>query len=236
MTKLLKVDTLEDLQTYILKQKEFTEKAKRELQRVSDAVPVILGPDGTFSDSTTNDIIRRVTGLFHNYASLPTLTEYAQNPTLTRDATWGGSFGVSSVLGTVILRSLVESFPEFSVSVKPIFIKVMKELYSPEDGEDRSMMERVMDNLNFSIRDKGNKEILGEQRDRIIKNRVALLMEVIAKVMADYGLVEINKQEDNIETSITPLGIRVYLHIIDVERYINEMSTVYKELANKKAV
>jgi len=238
MTRLLKVDTLEDLQIYILKQKDFSDKSKRELQRLSDSVPVILGPDGTFSDHTTHDIINKVRNLFQNYGSLPTLTEYAQNPSLARDATWGGSFGVSTVLGTVVLRSLAESFPEFNASIKPIFIKVLKELYTPDDNnKDKSMMERVMENLNFSIRDKNSKEILGDQRDRIIKNRVALLLEVIAKIMSDYGMLEIQENEDdpnNLATLITPLGIRIYLHVIDVERYINEIGVIYKELAGKK--
>ena len=104
----------------------------------------------------------------------------------------------------------------------------------PGDAQEQSMMERVMENLNFSIKDKQGREILGEQRNKIIKNRVALLLEVIAKVLEDYKLTNVTREDDQIASSITPLGIRVYLHIVDVERYISEIALLYKGLSVKK--
>lgn len=237
---LLKVETLEDLQGYLLKQKDFSEKAKRELSRAADYVPILYAQDGTLASSTTEGILKGVYSLLNNYASLPTLTEFAGTPGRADIAKWGGSFGVSVVIGTVILKTLVDSFPEFNTSVKPIFIKVLRELYvayenkDKEATEEQSMMERVMENLNFSIKDKQGREILGEQRNKIIRNRVALLLEVIAKVLEDYKLTNVTREDDQIASSITPLGIRVFLHIVDVERYIEEVALIYRDLSIKK--
>ena len=238
MEPLLKVDTLEDLQRYLLKQKDFSEKAKRELSKAADYVPFLYASDGTLAESTSVGILKSVGNLLNNYASLPTLTEFAISPSRSDIAKWGSSFGVSVIIGTVMLKTLVEAFPEFNTSVKPIFIKVLRELYmaheKPGDAQEQSMMERVMENLNFSIKDKQGREILGEQRNKIIKNRVALLLEVIAKVLEDYKLTNVTREDDQIASSITPLGIRVYLHIVDVERYISEIALLYKGLSVKK--
>ena len=237
---LLKVDTLEDLQRYLLKQKDFSEKAKRELSRAADYVSILYASDGTLAASTTEGILKGVGNLLNNYASLPTLTEFAASPVRGDIAKWGGSFGVSVLIGTVILKTLVDSFPEFNTSVKPIFIKVLRELYvanqnkDKEATEEQSMMERVMENLNFSIKDKQGVEILGEQRNKIIRNRVALLLEVIAKILEDYKLTNVTREDDQIASSITPLGIRVFLHIVDVERYIEEVAIMYRDLSIKK--
>jgi hypothetical protein len=237
---ILKVETLEDLQGYLLKQKDFSEKAKRELSRVSDYVPILYASDGTLAISTTEGILKGVGNLLHNYASLPTLSEFAASPVRGDIAKWGGSFGVSVVIGTVVLKTLVESFPEFNTSVKPIFIKVLRELYVAHESKaedatgEQSMMERVMENLNFSIKDKNGREILGEQRTKIIRNRVALLLEVIAKILEDYKLTNVTREDDQISSSMTPLGIRVFLHIIDVERYTEEVALMYRDLSVKK--
>jgi hypothetical protein len=37
-----------------------------------------------------------------------------------------------------------------------------------------------------------------------------------------------------ISSSMTPLGIRVFLHIIDVERYTEEVALMYRDLSVKK--
>lgn len=236
MTTLLKAETLERLQVYLVVQRDVTNRARKELSRVTDTTPILYAPDGTYAESTTSEILRKIQALLNNYAMTPTMSEFTASPAHTSN--WGGSFGVSSVIGTVMLKTLMDSFPEFSTSVKLIFIKVLRELYmaheNTEEDRDQSMMERVMENLNFSIRDKNGRDILGEQRDKLIKNRVALLLEVIAKVLEDYGLTMVEREGDQIASAITPLGIRVYLHIIDVDRYVQEVTGLYTELSAKK--
>jgi hypothetical protein len=63
---------------------------------------------------------------------------------------------------------------------------------------------------------------------------VALLLEVIAKILEDYKLTNVTREDDQIASSITPLGIRVFLHIVDVERYIEEVALMYRDLSIKK--
>jgi len=237
MRQVINAGSLEEFQKHLIKQKDATSKAQKELNRAVDSIPLLYDADGSLSPSTTSEILKRTKELITHYAVLPTLSEFTRNPAQAAINKWGASFGVSSIIGTVILKTLMDSFPEFSTSVKPIFIKVLRELYmaheNNENNKEQSMMERVMENLNFSIRDKNGHDILGEKRDKVIRNRVALLLEVVAKVLEDYGMTMVEREDDQISSSITPLGIRVYLHIIDVDQYIQDVPTIYQALTAK---
>ena len=236
MSSLLKLNAFEDLQKILIKQRECSDRAKRELNRVTDSTTVIYAPDGSFAESTTNEITRKVCNLLKSYATLPTLTEFVEKPALMNSASWGGSFGVATVIGTVILRSLSE-FSEFPPGVvKPVFIKVLGELHEAAKGigNETSIMERVMENLNFSIRDRNGNEILGEKRDRIIKGKVILLLEIMARLMEDYKMIETSKVDNEVASGITPLGSRIYFHLRDIETYIEEIEVVYRQLSEKK--
>lgn len=237
MNNLLKPKAFEDLQKILIRQRECSDKAKRELNRVTDSTIVLYAPDGSFSETTTNEITRKVNNLLAGYATLPTLSEFVEKPALANQAAWGGSFGVATIIGTVLLKSLAE-FSEFPPNVvKPVFIKVLGELHSAAHGTENeaSIMERVMENLNFSIRDRNGNEILGEKRERIIKGKVILLLEIMAKLMEDYKMIETTKvSDDGISSGITPLGSRVFFHLKDTEAYIEEIEVVYRELSEKK--
>lgn len=238
MSSLLKLNAFEDLQKLLIRQKECSEKAKRELNRVTDSTVILYAPDGSFSETTTNEITRKVSNLLTNYATLPTLSEFVEKPSLMQSASWGGSFGVATIVGTVILKSLSE-FSEFPPNVvKPVFIKVLGELYAASQGstEETSIMERVMENLNFSIRDRDGNEILGDKRDRIIKGKVALLLEIMSKLMEDYKMIVSSREEGGTSASsaITPMGSRIYLHLRDIESYLSEIEVVYRQLSEKK--
>ena len=236
MSSLLKLNAFEDLQKILIKQRECSDRARRELNRVTDSTPIIYAADGSFSEVTTSEISRKICNLLTAYATLPTLAEFSEKPALVNSSAWGGSFGVATVVGTVILKSLAE-FSEFPPGVvKPVFIKVLGELNEVAKGAESgtSIMERVMENLNFSIKDRDGNEILGEKRDRIIKGKVALLLELMAKLMDDYKLIETEMENGEVASAITQLGIRVFLHLKDIEGYISEIEAAYKSLSNKK--
>ena len=238
MSNLLNLNVFEDLQKTLIRQKESTEKAKRELNRLTDSVMILYAPDGSFSEATTNEITRKVTNLLSSYATLPTLSEFAAKPALLNTASWGGSFGVATIVGTVMLKTLAE-FSDFPAPVvKSIFIRVLKELHdvAKGGGNEISIMERIMESLCFSIKDWNGNGIIGDKRDMVIKGKVSLLLELLAKLMNDYKLIDTEKDSKGEEaaSSITPLGVRVYLHLRDVESYIMEISVAYKDLSDKK--
>ena len=237
MSNLLNLIAFEDLQKVLVKQRECSDKAKRELGRVTDSTTILYAPDGSFSETTTNELIRKVTNLLKSYATLPTLSEFVEKPALMNSAAWGGSFGVATVVGTVMLKTLTE-FSEFPPGVvKPVFIKVLGELFEASKGtnNETSIMERVMENLSFTIKDRNGVEIIGEQRERIIRGKIALLLELMAKLMEDYKMIETSKtSRDEVISGITSLGVRVFLHLKDIEAYVTEIEGAYKKLAEKK--
>jgi len=236
MSNLLKLNAFEDLQKILIRQRECSDKARRELNRVTDSTIILYAPDGSFAETTTKEITRKVVNLLTAYATLPTLSEFSEKPSLLKSAAWGGSFGVATVVGTVILKSLAE-FSQFPPSVvKPVFIKVLGELHDVANGagNEISIMERVMENLNFSIKDAQGNEILGDKRERIIRGKVSLLLELMAKLMSDYQMIETEIDNGEDASAITNLGSRVYFHLRDIELYILEIEVSYKELSEKK--
>lgn len=236
MSNLLNFNIFEDLLKTLVRQRECSEKARRELNRVTDSTVILYAPDSSFSEVTTKEITRKVVNLLSSYATLPTLAEFREKPLLLQSAAWGGSFGVATVVGTVILKSLTE-FSDFPPTiVKPVFIKVLGELHQAAKGitNETSLMERVMSNLSFSIKDREGNEILGEKRDRIIRGKVSLLLNLMAKLMVDYKMIETEEGEGEVASCITNLGGRIYLHLRDVESYIIEIEEAYKELSEKK--
>jgi len=102
------------------------------------------------------------------------------------------------------------------------------------EADTKSLMEKIMEGMTFQMKDKDGHEILGDAREKIAKQRIGLLLEIIAKLLEDYKLIEsINSGEER-ESRITPLGKRVCLHINDAEKFIREVGILYKELADKK--
>lgn len=237
---LLQTRTLEELVKLVSRQKAVTTKALRELAREVDSTTLIYRADRTLTDSSTDELSRRIQALLFKYANQPTLTEFYQHPSWDGGFIYGGSFGVSAIVGTVFLKSWAEIFPEFGKIVKPVMLKVLEEqsraAEEEPDADEPPMIERILPAMNFTLRDQNGVEIIGAQRDKLIYNRVASLLQLMAQSFTTYGVLEVVTEEADgqVTARMTPFGNRVFLHLKDVEVYIKEVSLLYPLLSKNK--
>lgn len=237
------IQTLPNLLKLIAKQKTISNKTVRELHKEMDTTNLLFQPDRSLTESSSQEIISKVHALLFKYAHLPTLTEFEKNPKGELNGfVWGSSFAVASIVGSVFLNSWSEVFPEFKNIIRSMMMRVLEEQADAKDGEIDSrppMIERLLPSLKFQIRDQNGVEILGETRDKLIYDRVASLLQLMAQVMISYGILELDSEEGDaggLAAKLTPLGRRVLLHLQDVENYIHEVSQLYPKLKNKVTV
>lgn len=237
---LIQVQTIDELLKLVTKQKAVTTKAMRELTHEVDSTILIYRPDRTLAESSSQELSRKIQSLLYKYTQQPTLSEFYQHPSWDGGFTYGGGFGVSTIVGTVFLKSWSEIFPEFAKIVKSVMLKVLEEQSREvdlEDEDDTPMIERVLPAMHFTIRDENGVEIIGAQRDKLVYNRVASLLQLMAQSFATYGILEIPKianEGEQVTAKLTPFGHRVFLHLKDVEVYINEVSVLYPTLSRNK--
>jgi len=240
---LLQVQTLDDLMKLMAKQKAVSTKAMRDLNHEVDSVAFIYKPDHTLSEMSNLDLSRKITALLSKYAEHPTLSEFYQHPSWDGGFVYGGSFGVSAVVGTVFMKSWSEVFPEFSKIMRSVMMRVLeeqsKEAFSDEPPNEMPMIDRILPAMKFTIRDQNGVEILGKQRDKMMYDRVASLLQLMAQSFLTYGVLELpdsTKLESGqqIAARLTPMGNRVYLHLRDVEIYISEVAELYPRLSKNK--
>ena len=240
---LLQVQTLDDLLKLMAKQKTISTKAVRELNHEVDRITFLYKPDHTLSDASNKELSNKVITLLSKYAEQPTLSEFYQHPSWDGGFIYGGSFGVSAIVGCVFLKSWAEIFPEFSKIMRSVMMRVLeeqsKEAFSEEPANDMPMIDRILPAIKFTIRDQNGVEILGKQRDKMMYTRVANLLQIMATSFITYKILE---QPDNekaeegkqIAARLTQFGNRVYLHLRDVEIYITEVSELYPKLSKNK--
>ena len=243
MSNIVNIQTMDELLKIMGKQKAITNKAVRELHTEMDSTNFIYKADRTLSEGTSQEITRRIHALLFKYASMPTLSEFSKNTALEGGWVWGGSFGVAAIVGSVFLKSWSEIFPEFSKTVKSVMLKVLEEqAHQTEDKDPTPMIDRIIPGMRFVIRDQNGIEILGQDRDKMIYDRVAGLLQLMAQVLVVYGLLEIDEETEKeeepgqIAAKLTPLGSRVFLHLNDVELYVTEISELYPTLKQKLTV
>ena len=173
---------------------------------------------------------------------MPTLSEFKKNSTLEGGWVWGGSFGVAAIVGSVFLKSWSEIFPEFNKIVKSILLQVLQEQHNQRLEEDPTpMVDRIIPAMKFTIKDANGLEILGDQRDKMIYDRVASLLQLMSQVLLVYGVLEVDEDEGEnddpgqVSAKLTPLGERVFLHLNDVETYVKDIAETYPKLKEKQS-
>ena len=237
---LLQAQTLDDIVKLMAKQKAVSTKAVRELNREVESTAFIYKADRTLSETSSQELTRRVQSLLFRYASQPTLTEFYQHPSWDGGFVYGGGFGVSAIVGTIFLKSWAEIFPEFAKIVKPVMMRVLEEQSKEDDDDETAMIDRILPSMKFIIRDGNGVEILGKDRDKMMYNRVASLLQLIAQSFVTYGVLEVPEDQHPIEEGqqvaarLTPFGLRILLHLQDVEVYIQEISELYPRLSKNK--
>lgn len=204
---LIPIRNAEDLKKILFIQKTVTEQAKNEMLAVAT--------DGIQDPKTAKAFIAEERKLLEKYANYPTLTEFADSPDLTNGAKWGATFGVTILVGGLIIKEVETRLPHMKPVLRHMVMLLLKELHKPEH---RYLIEPLEQNLKIN-----SKSMAEGQRSAVKRQIVMELADVIIGVGSRYGLM--TKKDGTV--MITPVGRRVLFHMVDAQRFIDEMSKAH---------
>jgi hypothetical protein len=179
LSTIVPINSKEELEKVLAIQKAVSDRARIEIAAAPPEVPA--------------EIIEYAAQTLEKYARYPTLTEYQVVPHLSDGEKWGATFGVTALVGALIL-----------------------------DHARRMMGVRSdlrLEYLNFL-------DALAEPGWRSID--MDALTRVFAILSENYGIVWSNGEQ----LSLTVAGKRVYLHMLDAAKFVEEVSEAAQKFRN----
>jgi hypothetical protein len=173
---LVQINSKEELQKVLAIQKAVSDRARIEL--ASAATP------------EAEAFVEYAAKILEKYARYATLTEYQIGPNLTHGEKWGATFGVTALVGAIVLdhaRRLMGVRSDLRLE----YLRFLDVLATPGKGSiDMDALSRIF----------------------------AVLSEI-------YGIVWTNGDS----LSLTVSGKRVYLHLLDAMKFVEEVSEAVKK-------
>lgn len=229
---LVNIQSTEDLKSVLLRQKMITRRAAEDLGRIvtNEAVSLIENEPEEDQHEKTLLLIRTEALLLENYAKHLTFTEINALPPKKAEAMkWGATFGVSLLVGELILEQVKQIQGSFSNILRILYTLLLKELDNPQTP---FMIDPLMKAVSMEIT-APNREISPEERLAIKTKLIIQLVDTFATVSASYGIMEIYEGD---KYALTPVGKRVLLHLIDIETYIQLLSEAHKRFQREKPI
>ena len=229
MHDLLTIRSIPELQDALSQQRTFTRKVLEELDTLGAQLPDEASPEEEIKVAA--ELKAREYHLLARYSELPTLTEFQQLPALRGMSYAGGTFGVAAVVGEVLLSTVRGIAPGFVRLHRIIMLLLLKEMDDPTSA-DSDLVDPVVRFMRLQMHESLSK--LGEEeRSKLVHETVRPLVQAMLLVLYEYGVVEI---PDANGYRLTPVGKRVFLHLFDVQRFIDAVSAAHIRLQGASSV
>ncbi len=208
MKPLAPINSVDDLKKVLFIQKTVTDRAKAEM--------LSIATDGVGNPKAAHAFILEERKLLTKYANYPTLSEMAEEPEALMNGTkWGATFGVAILVGGLIIEEVKRLQPHLEPVLRHMLMLLLDELNHPRHKYLIEPMER-----NLTITSKAN-----PSKAAAIKRQVCTdLADAMVAVGTQFGIV---KGGGKSGVTLTPLGKRVFLHLVDAERFIQEMGKAH---------
>jgi hypothetical protein len=211
---LVPINSMDELKKILFIQKTVTEQAKNEM--------LAVGTDGAGNPKAIPAFIAEERKLLTKYANYPTMSEMSAEPDALMNGTkWGATFGVAILVGGLIVEELKRMQPHLEPVLRHMLLLLLDELNHPRHKYLVEPMER-----SLTITSKA-----APGKEQAIKRQVCTdLANAIIAVGQQYGIVSVKKGG----TALTPLGKRVFLHMVDAQRFVQEMGTAHVKFQTAK--
>jgi hypothetical protein len=208
---LIPIRTMDELKKVLFIQKTVSSRAKAEMLALAGDGETPINPEKFFAD------MRR---LVNKYASYPTLTEMKDNPQIANEMKWGSTFGVAVLVGGLVLDEAKQQHPHFDSVIRQMFVKLLVEMNSPKH---KYLVEPLEEAIKVKITTVNGKPVTEEQARQYVKQIIHDLVATFVGLGVKFGLMTAKDGTIN----ITLLGRRVLLHLIDAQRFIEEMGRAH---------
>ena len=228
---LFKIATVEDLKKVLLRQKLCTRQAAEELAKIAsnEMVQTIEGEPEEKQKEKIFTIIRAEQILLEKYAKYPTMTEFNAMPNTPDLFTkWGATFGVALLVGELVLEQVRQLQGTFEAALRSLYLILLCELENPSHDYMLSALERA---VKIELKDKQGNPFPPDRQIAFKRQLLRQLIEAFCLVSVSYGVMDAHEEG---VYSLTPLGNRVRLHLIDAQRYISLISEAHKRFQGEK--
>src|SRR5208282_4499809 len=209
--------TVEDLKKVLFVQRMITRQAKEELLAVASDADLLHTPDPKGIDpeftKRAATFMADEKAILEKYANNPTLTEFNLIPNLAGGTRWGATFGVTLLVGELVLEQVKAMEGKFEPLLRRLFMILLMELDNPRHNYLVEPLEKAM---TFKITRPDGRPVPVEEQLAYKKRMVHKMTESFLVVSSEYGIVESTPEG----FVLTPLGKRVLLHLLDAGKFI----------------
>lgn len=166
-------------------------------------------------------------------ATYPTFSEFRDKPSLTNVYKWGATFSIPVLMTALVLQTVQTQYPKFEPVVRRIFLLLLTELDSPEHPGDFIVYLHSQLSMRVSNETKESVAYVPNAGSVLYEVMHADLVKVVSMfIMVGYSLGLMSEAKES--TSLTPVGQRVLLHLIDAAKCIEEASAAQVKFKRKK--
>jgi hypothetical protein len=222
MAQVLHIRTVEDLHKSILLQRSVTRKVTQELD---DIIKKVVTEENKDDDEyLARMFMEHEVQLLTLYATRPTLIEYERSPSLSGVMEAGATFGVTAIVGDVLLanvRILADVFPK---AHRSLLLILLDEISKPS-SEDVDLVETMMRSMRIELATNPDPD----EHQRLVRAMLTPLAKALLTVMLKYNLLAQPNGEDE-GYIVTALGQRVLLHLFAAQKFVEAVTEAHHRL------
>lgn len=217
MPPIVAINSVQDLYKILTTKRVIGRRAGEELLTI--AGDRMLKNTTDPSEEETRQFMQEECLLLQKYANYPTLTEWNNMPGLRHGTKWGSTFGVTILVGELILQQVHHAHKGFPTSVlQKMLFAMLAELDHPSAN---TLVEPFEKMINFKIEREDGRDMSPEERAGFLRRILGQILASFVHVMDRYGLVESDGEGG---ASITLLGNRVLLHLKDAREIVDVLA------------
>jgi len=194
----MQINSIEEFAQVLLMQRTATAKAILELNGA------ITG------DTAVETSIQSAIRLLSSYAAMPTLTEHEKSEHIQGAYKKGATFGVALIVGEMLLKQLHTMVETDSDMDLLMLIMLLREV-APGVNPAELLMQYIQ--FDFS-----NKQLTEDERREKSEGILGPVATILSSLAETYELID---GVGPFNLTVTPLGKRVALHLVDVYQFAN---------------
>lgn len=230
--EMINIHSFEDLKKVLVRQKLCTRQAAEELGKIAsnEVLQAVEGESEERLKEKAFTIIRAESLLLEKYAEYPTMTELNAMPNTPDLAIkWGATFGVALFVGELVLEQVKMIQGSFEMALRALYLILLKELDEPRY---EFMIEPLEKAVKLEMKNKDGSLLPLERQIAFKRNLLTQLAEAFCLVSVSYGIMDAHPDG---AYSLTPIGKRVMLHLVDAQRYVILVSEAHKRFTKHKS-
>jgi hypothetical protein len=219
----LEIRTVEDMHRVIQLQRTTTRSVTQEIDEI--AMSVTTQDNQNDDEYLAEAMMARERELLEKYSNLATLIEHERYPGLRGGMQAGATFGVTTIIGEVLLANIRVLCPAFARAHRSLIFIMLNEISKPS-SDDNDLVDTFMRSMAIELK-KDDWEITAQERQRLLRAMMTPLAEAMVRVSIKYGLIE---SIDDEGYTITSLGTRVMLHLYSAQKFIEAIAEAHTRL------